>query len=236
MDDRSEFEAVVRPGVLGAIAPDELQSSAHALRSLLLLARAALCLDVAAWLLCASRTPVPRRRRLCVPLPRDTGWLTASAPSRAGTARPERFELPTFGSVDRRSIQLSYGRVTGESRARAARPTGRSDGARPVRQRDGLPSGAAIAAIWRPGPAPRGRSGAPKSRFSTIPTSGPAGSCAAANRSGGAGIRTLEAGVTRPTVFKTVAFNRSATPPGERMIARRCCALHWAVAERWPSG
>jgi hypothetical protein len=31
--------------------------------------------------------------------------------------------------------------------------------------------------------------------------------------SGGGGIRTLGAGVTDSTVFKTVAFNRSATPP-----------------------
>jgi hypothetical protein len=34
--------------------------------------------------------------------------------------------------------------------------------------------------------------------------------------SGGGGIRTLETGQPGLTVFKTVAFNRSATPPGVR--------------------
>jgi hypothetical protein len=36
-------------------------------------------------------------------------------------ARPERFELPTYGFVDHRSIQLSYGRAVLETRQTEAR-------------------------------------------------------------------------------------------------------------------
>ena len=48
-------------------------------------------------------------------------------------------------------------------------------------------------------------------------------------KNGGGGIRTPET-VTRLTVFKTVAFSRSATPPGFRSragpYARRHLAIH----------
>jgi hypothetical protein len=37
-------------------------------------------------------------------------------------ARPERFELPTYGFVDHRSIQLSYGRAVLEMRKTEATP------------------------------------------------------------------------------------------------------------------
>src|SRR5690606_40105877 len=47
-----------------------------------------------------------------------------------------------------------------------------------------------------------------------------------AARGGGQGIRTLECGVTALTVFKTVAFGRSASPP---------CAVGHPGARRRPA-
>ena len=60
-----------------------------------------------------SLGPPPRKRKI----PANHG---------ISRARPERFELPTFGSVDRRSIQLSYGRRGPQSTVAASPGPGRA--------------------------------------------------------------------------------------------------------------
>jgi hypothetical protein len=52
--------------------------------------------------------------------------------------RQERFELPTFGSVDRRSIQLSYWRRTTKFSGRAAEQLPGREGAHAVREPQNL--------------------------------------------------------------------------------------------------
>jgi hypothetical protein len=60
-------------------------------------------------------TPQPKPTIPASPQPQKT------PPERGfSVTRQERFELPTFGSVDRRSIQLSYWRKTVQSTEHSA--------------------------------------------------------------------------------------------------------------------
>src|SRR5262249_13823688 len=88
--------------------------------------------------------------------------------------------------------------------------------------------------------ASRGATGMATSVMSRIlfPAGGHGQSSGRADRSGGGGIRT-RGPLARTLVFKTSAFDHSATPPGRRGDASAAIeALDWRHPdqERWPSG
>jgi hypothetical protein len=104
-------------------------------------------------------------------------------------ARPERFELPTFGSVDRRSIQLSYGRRSAKSSSRRLQPASPPGKGRATAERAGFeramprPAGSALshcASDW----ARRGSSSSPNSRHQMVVRRGGLRRCFATGATG----------------------------------------------------
>ena len=153
-------------------------------------------------------------------------------------ARPERFELPTFGSVDRRSIQLSYGREVAKcsSDGRDSRPGGlvpaggRHRNDRELRR----PAAANVVTLLR-SPRSNGTTNGPRACRVAAPHTGSRGHPVAVTNSGEGGIRTRDRGfppyslsrrvpsATRPPLRRfrdlrtgAVALNRPAWPWSRR--------------------